>query len=242
MRTWQRPYSLDIATGFAVLGLVGVAGFATFFVIMFVRGPVPTPVAILFPVWLVVVVAVTARQAMLGVYVSDGGIRSRSLLRTATVPWASVAEIHSGTATVAGLDMGRPAIVIERTDGVSIQTPLQRGDLFRPFTFRPELGRLATWPEHYDEILTTLRAHHRDAQCRQTASAAPPAQPPAAAPTTASARTGRTRTAGAALTADKRRDLHALIRQHQRGAFTDAEFAAELAKIHDTGQGDDIRR
>ncbi|MET8833451.1 PH domain-containing protein [Micromonospora sp. NPDC004540] len=235
MRTWQRPYSLDVATGFAVLGLVAVAGLATFFAIMYVRGQLPTPVAILLAVWLAGAVAVTARHAMLGVYVSDGGIRSRSLLRTATVPWASVAEIHSGTATMAGFDMGRVAIVIERTDGVSIQTPLQRGDLFRPFTFRPELGRLATWPEHYDEILTTLRAHHHDAQRRRTASTALPAPPPAATrPMNPSAGAGRARAARDALTAEQRRDIHALTRQHQRGALTDIEFAAELAKIQDT--------
>lgn len=235
MRRWQRPYSLDIATGFAVLALVAVAGPATFFVIMYVRGELPTPVAILLAVWLPGAVAVMARRAMLGVYVSDGGVRSRSLLHTTTVPWASVAGIRSGTATVAGLDMGRPAIVIERTDGIPVQTPMQRGDLFRPFTFRPELGRLATWPEHYDEILATLRAHHRDARRRLVASTGLPAQPPAAAtrPTTSSGGAGRTGTARDALSADKRRDIHALTRQHQRGAVTDAEFAAELAKIHE---------
>ncbi|WP_233583893.1 PH domain-containing protein, partial [Micromonospora sp. CV4] len=178
MRRWQRPYALDAATGFAVLGLFGVVGFATLFVITPMHEQMPTPLAILFGMWLAVVTAVTARQAMLGVYVSAAGVRSRSLLRTTTVPWASVADIHSGVATIAGLDMGRSAIVIERTDGVSIQTPLQRGDLFRPFTFRPELGRLATWPEHYDEILTTLRTHLREAQRQgQAPVTGQPAQP-----------------------------------------------------------------
>ncbi|MFG2166238.1 hypothetical protein [Micromonospora chersina] len=234
MRRWQRPYSLDIATAFAVLGLVAVAVPAVVLVIMYVRGELPAPVAILFGVWLAAGTVGTARHAMLGVYVSDGGIRSRSLLHTTTVPWASVAEIHSGTATIAGLDMGRLAIVIERTDGTRVQTPLQRGDLFRPFTFRPELGRLATWPEHYDEILATLRAHHRDAQRRQAVSTGLPAQPPAAGrPSTSSAGAGRARTTHDALSADQRRDMHALIRQHERGAVTDAEFAAELAKIHE---------
>ncbi|SCE98504.1 PH domain-containing protein [Micromonospora coriariae] len=236
MRRWQRPYALDAATGFAVLGLVGVVGFATFFVITPVHERMPTPLAILFGMWLAVVAAVAARQAMLGVYVSDRGVRSRSLLRTATVPWASVADIRSGAATIAGLDMGRATIVIERTDGESVQTPLQRGDLFRPFTFRPELGRLATWPEHYDEILATLQAHLREAQRRGQAPVTDrPAQPPAAGarPTIRSAGVHRTRTPSGGPTVDKRRDIHALTRQHQRGALTDAEFAAELAKIHE---------
>ncbi|MCW3840406.1 hypothetical protein ONA70_09900 [Micromonospora yasonensis] len=195
----------------------------------------PTPWAILAGAWLAGAVAVTARRAMLGVYVSDGGIRSRPLLRTTTVAWASVSDIHSGTASMAGLDMGRAAIIIEQTDGVLIQIPLQRGDLFRPFTFRPELGRLATWPEHYDEILATLQACHRDAQRRQqTASIGRLAQPSAAGAraTGPSAGVSRTCPARDALTPDQRRDIHALTRQYQRGALTDAEFAVELAKIH----------
>jgi hypothetical protein len=236
MRKWQRPYSLDIATGFAVLGLVAMGGPAALIVIMYVREEMPTPLPILFGIWLATGVAVTARRAMLGVYVSDDGIRSRSLLHTTTVPWASVSEIRSGTASMAGLDMGRVAIIIERTDGVLIQTPLQRGDLFRPFTFRPELGRLATWPEHYDEILATLQAHHRDAQRRRQA---PPIGQPARSfatdtrPTSPPAGVSRTRATRDAPPDDKRRDIHALTRQHQRGALTDAEFAAELAKLHD---------
>lgn len=191
MNRWQRPYSLDIATGFAVPGLAGVVLVAAFFVVMYVRGSTPTPFAVMVGVWLLGAVAVAARRAMLGVYVSDGGLRSRSLLRTTTVPWASVAQIRSGTASFAGLDMGRVAIVIDRTDGVPVQTPLQRGDLFRPFTFRPELGRLATWPEHYDEILATLQAHHHDAQSRGQASPAGRPVPPVGLPTPRGARPRR---------------------------------------------------
>ncbi|MFE9959976.1 hypothetical protein [Micromonospora sp. NPDC005299] len=49
--------------------------------------------------------------------------------------------------------------------------------------------------------------------------------------------------AGDALTADQRRDIHALTRQHERGALTDAEFAAELARISAVDQaGSHIRR
>lgn len=232
MGSWQRPYSLDTATGFALLGLVTTTGLAAFIVTMSVRDGTPVPWLILSGAWLAGAVAAMARRAMLGVYVSDVGIRSRSLLRTTTVPWASVSDIRSGTASVAGLDMGRVAIVIERADGVSIQTPLQRGHFFRPFTVRPELGRLATWPEHYDEILATLRAHLRDAQRRQEATPhGQPTEPFAAGAGSTSPSAGRARTGPDARTADQRRDLHALTRQHQRGALTDAEYAAELAKM-----------
>ncbi|MEV0158160.1 hypothetical protein AB0H57_31305 [Micromonospora sp. NPDC050686] len=231
MGRWHRPYSLDVNTGFAVLGLVAVAGVGTFLLITYVRDGMPALLAVLFGGWLTGAVAVTARQAMLGVYVSDVGIRSRLLLRTTTVSWDAVSDIRSGTATVAGLDMGRDAIIIERSDGVSIQTALQRGHLFRPF--RPELGRLPTWSEHYDEILATLRSHHRDAQ-RRRQSPAHLTQPSARTrPTGPSAGAGQARPARAASTADQRRDIHTVTRQHQRGALTDAEFAAELARIHD---------
>ncbi|MBO4208161.1 PH domain-containing protein [Micromonospora echinofusca] len=235
MRRWERPYMLDIATGFAVLTLFLVAGAATFLVFMYAFGVIPAPAAIIFAVWLAAAVVVTVRRAMLGVYVSDDGLRSRSLLRTTTLPWAAVSDIRSGAATVAGLDIGRSAIVIERIDGVLIQTPLQRGDLFRPFTFRPELGRLATWPEHYDEILAILQAHHRDAQDRRQAAPTSPSVRPSTAggrPAKPSAGASRTRTARRSSSDDKRRDLHALARQHQRGALTDAEFAVESAKIN----------
>ncbi|MGW3606010.1 hypothetical protein [Micromonospora sp. NPDC005161] len=140
---------------------------------------------------------------------------------------------------IAGLDMGRAAIVVERTDGVSVQTPLQRGDLFRPFTFRPELGRLAAWPEHYDEILATLQAHLREARRRgQAPGTGRPAQPSSTAGARPTPTSAGARWAGASpgrQTSDKRRDIHALTRQHQRGALTDAEFAAKLAKIHERG-------
>ncbi|MGC4819644.1 PH domain-containing protein [Micromonospora sp. DT63] len=242
MGKWQRPYSLDATTGFAMLGLVGVAGAVSLLVIAYVRGwpmPVPTPVAILFGAWMAICLAVAVRQAMLGVYVSAAGVRSRTLLRTTTVPWASVASIHSGIATIAGLDMGRSAIIIERTDGVAVQTALQRGDLLRPFTFRPELGRLATWPEHYDEILTTLRAHQRDAQPRDAVQADGPARQSTAGAATGrrSAGVGRSVTNHGGPTAEQRRDVHALTRQHQRGALTDAEFAAALARIQGPDAG-----
>ncbi|MEV4823087.1 PH domain-containing protein [Micromonospora sp. NPDC049274] len=240
MRRWQRPYSLDSATAFAMLGLVVAAVVAPVLAIVVVREPwVPTPLAVLFEVWLAVCLAVAVRQAMLGVYVSEDGIRSRTLLRTATVPWESVADIHSGIATIAGLDMGRSAITIERTDGISVQTALQRGDLLRPFTFRPELGRLATWPEHYDEILTTLRAYHRDARPRHAAQAGGPARTvtPDAGTTSPAVRLGGLRSGSGGPTADQRRDVHALTRQHERGALTDAELAAALAKIRGASGG-----
>ncbi|MEE3919063.1 hypothetical protein V2I01_13670 [Micromonospora sp. BRA006-A] len=47
-----------------------------------------------------------------------------------------------------------------------MQTPIQSGAIVRPF--RLELTRLVTWPEHYDEILATLRECHRNARPRSS--------------------------------------------------------------------------
>ncbi|GAA3747835.1 PH domain-containing protein [Micromonospora maritima] len=173
MTRWQRPYSLDLETAGALFGVLATALLGALLVVGGLGGVVPVPLAALGGAWLALGSVVGIRQAMLGVSVSDVGVRSRSMFRTTTVPWASVVEIRSGTGSMAGLDMGRLAIVIDRVDGEPVQTPLQRGH-FRLFSLDPELGRLATWPEHYDEILTTLRAHHRAAR-----PAGPPPRPPA---------------------------------------------------------------
>ncbi|MFI7213157.1 PH domain-containing protein [Micromonospora maritima] len=222
MTRWQRPYSLDLETAGALFGVLATAVLGALLVVGGLGGVVPAPLAVLGGAWVALGSVVGIRQAMLGVYVSDVGVRSRSMFRTTTVPWASVVEIRSGTGSTAGLDMGRLAIVIDRADGEPVQTPLQRGH-FRLFSLNPELGRLPTWPEHYDEILTTLRAHHRAA--RPAGPRLRPPSPPA-----------ETGPAGApALSADQRRDLHVLTRLHQRGALTDAEYAAELARLRDAG-------
>ncbi|WBC13170.1 PH domain-containing protein [Micromonospora sp. WMMA1998] len=224
MTRWQRPYSLDLETAGALLGVLLAAGVGAFLVVGGLRAVVPAPVAVFGGAWLALGLVVGVRQAMLGVYVSDVGVRSRAMFRTTTVPWASVAEIRSGTGSMAGLDMGRLAIVIDRVDGEPVQTPLQRGH-FRLFSLNPELGRLATWPEHYDEMLTTLRAHHRAARRAGPPSPLGRPSPPAGAGAAGSP----------TLSADQRRDLHVLARQHQRGALTDAEYAAAVARLRDAG-------
>lgn len=222
MTVWRRPYSLDLATS----GSMVVAGLAVGYFVLIVfgvrSGSLLEREAVVLGVWNAGVLAVAVRRAMLGVWVSPVGVRSRSLLRTTTVPWASVAEIHSGTGSIAGLDMGRDAIVIERTDGAPVQTPIQSGAVVRPF--RLELTRLVTWPEHYDEILATLRECHRNAR--------PPEQRAAASPAPDPVRVDRPdRTRPPAPSAGRRRDIHALTRQYERGVLTDAEYAAELARL-----------
>ncbi|MEU3114520.1 hypothetical protein ABZ652_10600 [Micromonospora chalcea] len=222
MTVWRRPYSLDLATS----GSMVVAGLAVGYFVLIVfgvrSGSLLEREAVVLGVWNAGVLAVAVRRAMLGVWVSPVGIRSRSLLHTTTVPWASVVEIHSGASSIMGLDMGRDAIVVERTDGAPVQTPIQSGAIVRPF--RLELTRLVTWPEHYDEILANLRECHREAR--------PPEQRAAASPAPGPVRVDRPdRTRPPAPSAGRRRDIHALTRQYERGVLTDAEYAAELARL-----------
>ncbi|MEU4661328.1 hypothetical protein AB0F83_06220 [Micromonospora chalcea] len=222
MTVWRRPYSLDLTTGGAMCAVVGTAAFLVYLVFAGVRGVYPGPMAAFAVAWTAVGLVVWVRRAMLGVWVSPVGIRSRSLLHTTTVPWASVVDIHSGASSIMGLDMGRDAIVIERTDGAPVQTPIQSGAIVRPF--RLELTRLVTWPEHYDEILANLRECHREARLPEQRAAASPAPDPVRVD-----RPDRTRPP--APSAGRRRDIHALTRQYERGVLTDAEYAAELARL-----------
>ncbi|MFI7247494.1 PH domain-containing protein [Micromonospora chalcea] len=222
MTVWRRPYSLDLTTS----GSMVVAGLAVGYFVLIVfgvrSGNLLEREAVVLGVWNAGVLAVAIRRAMLGVWVSPVGVRSRSLLRTTTVPWASVVDIHRGASSIMGLDMGRDAIVIERIDGEPVQTPIQSGAIVRPF--RLELFRLVTWPEHYDEILANLRECHREARLPEQRAAASPAPDPVRV-----ARPDRTRPP--VPTAGRRRDIHALTRQYERGVLTDAEYAAELARL-----------
>ncbi|GIH09139.1 hypothetical protein Rhe02_72060 [Rhizocola hellebori] len=182
------------------------------------------------PSWLVVLLAAIAtagilvggRRSMLGVYVSDQGIKSRSLLNTTMVPWENVREIGNGLATIGGLYMGRDAIVIHRLDGPLVQTPVQRGDFMRPFTFRPELGRLATGPKHYDDILTSLRRHH-ESWCERHGRPVPAPMPQLVIAPVQPARISEPR--------QQVSQLHVLKRLHERGVLTDAEFERQSADL-----------
>jgi hypothetical protein len=236
VRRWERPYSLDSFAGSAVLGLPLVAGLLGVVVYDTLRRG--------GPLWFTVVLItcgglgllIVSRIAMLGVFVATSGIRSRSMLRTVTVPWDSVSDIHSGIATIGGLDMGRSAIVIVLTDGSEVQTPIQRGDFMRPFTFRPELGRIATWPAHYDQILEILRTRLREARQERGQ--------PAAGSTPGSTRASNRRPIrlSASSPADPAQDkwettkrddprLHVLARLYERGVITETEFESQRAAL-----------
>ncbi|MEU5781843.1 hypothetical protein [Micromonospora lupini] len=86
---------------------------------------------------------------------------------------------------------------------------------------------------------STLRAYHRDARPGHAAQAGGPARTltPDVGTTSRAARVGGRRSTRGGPTADRRRDIHALTRQHERGALTDAEFAAALAKIRGASGG-----
>ncbi|GLI00564.1 PH domain-containing protein [Phytohabitans aurantiacus] len=101
---------------------------------------------------------------MLGVFVSDTGIRSRSFFSTETVPWSSVADIRNGAGGNEGFNPGRDAIHIHLTDGTEIVTPVRRGNRLPPRLFRIEVGRVVMWPKPYDDALILLRRQLAEAR------------------------------------------------------------------------------
>ncbi|MFC0530394.1 PH domain-containing protein [Phytohabitans kaempferiae] len=226
MRRWERPYTSDQTIVRWGLGVLAGAG-AIVAAVIYLADVTSTLELFLIGDALALSMIYLVRRAMLGIYFSEYGLQSRSFFRTTTLPWASVAEIRSGTSTT-GIPTGRTAIVIERTDGTTITTAIQRSDGFDPYIFANGTYLLVTPPDEYDEILAALRKRHNARRHQQpdrprhtSTQQAPPKQTARPAPARRSPATSR----------DSQAHTHALIRQHERGALTDAEFTAEMAKL-----------
>lgn len=221
MRRWRRPYQLTSEGLRARISLLGVVSIGALVVHAVVRTRAPVVVIAAFLTYLGAASGLLVRQAMVGVSVNAAGIRSRSLVRTEAVLWRDVADIRSREAMFAGVDLDREAIFIELAGGRVIQTPLQRGRRYAQFDVVPSLGRLRVWPDHYDEILQALRDCLREAR-----GPAPDASPPTPA---SSRRAVDLSWPGPPPALDN--ELHVLVRKHERGELTDAEFDAAKAAL-----------
>src|SRR5690349_2000189 len=99
MRRWRRPYSLGGDVWLAVASLAAApAALALFTVLLADVAPwwffvLPYTVGLPGPV-------VGVRQVMLGIYVSDEGVMSRSLTKTRRVAWPAVSGFRSAPATI----------------------------------------------------------------------------------------------------------------------------------------------
>src|SRR5689334_21524460 len=108
MRGWRRPYSLGADVWLAVVNVAAAPGALALFTVL-LAGAAPW----WFLAWLYMVglagLAVGVRQVMLGVYVSDDGVMSRSLTRTRRIAWPSVSGFRSARAHVpAGPPIRKP--------------------------------------------------------------------------------------------------------------------------------------
>lgn len=102
--------------------------FGLLFLMLAVTASTRHPAALLGVAFTLLWLASAIRINRMGVYYSEFGVRSRSFLRTRTVPWASVAKFEDAPAASNPWNLGSSiparAIWIMRWDGETIQTPL----------------------------------------------------------------------------------------------------------------------
>jgi hypothetical protein len=103
---------------------------------------------------LIIWVGGLARVALMGIYVSDVGLRYRGLLHTATVPWAKVRAVRLGPLNMRflGEATGAEAIWIDCSDRGSLATWVNdRGIDF--------LGRRAAFERAFSSIALAVDSH-----------------------------------------------------------------------------------
>jgi hypothetical protein len=172
---------------------------------------------------------VGVRQVMLGVYVSEEGVMSRSLTSTRRVAWPSVSGFRSAPATIGGIELGRDALFIDVAGGEAVQTAVLCRRRYGQFEALPRFGRLRYWPDEYDEVVAVLQravsAHRPVGEPRVAEVAVPPA-PVSPQPVRAA------RPPWHRAQAEFDNQVHVLTRKHRRGDLTDEEFAAAMARLH----------
>ena len=113
--------------------------------------------------FVVVLLLVGWRVYRVGIYVSDGALRIRHLLRTRTLRWSQIDQVASRPARMFGRDTVRHAIWVLPQDGRPVETPVQLEDEVMGAGLRKNRGR-RLGPKEYEETLLLLR--------RRTAAAA----------------------------------------------------------------------
>lgn len=154
MPRWVRPYERDqdglytlsyvVAGGMSVTGLIPLCGFAI--------GELPgaaAPTVVLFVLmWEVML----WRVVMVGVYVSDDGIKIRMVLYTRVIPWSHVTGAWAGQAA----DYDAWQIWVSARDPErDFETPIwRRGSRAR------HRNRILLPPEEFAAVLATLDSRH----------------------------------------------------------------------------------
>lgn len=102
-----------------------------------------------------IVLGVTARNSMVGVYVGERGLIIREALRTRTFLWEQIEAIEGRPGRVLGGDSGRMSVWLTLRSGDQVETPIQR----RGDGGLPQRGRTFLTPDEFDEALQELRSH-----------------------------------------------------------------------------------
>ncbi len=126
MARWRRVTTPKSFFGITI-GIIMAAGL---FVVLFVTDAMRRPFSAFsvgFGALVLLVLALTVRLNRMGVFYSDVGVRSRSHLRTRTIPWASIEKFEDRPASnvwVPGTNAPARGVWIVRWDGGTVQTPV----------------------------------------------------------------------------------------------------------------------
>jgi hypothetical protein len=201
------------ATALVVVPVVGLV-VVPLIVYGLVVSDAPIAAFVVLAIFGTVFLTVLGRQAILGVYVADVGVRSRTMLHTWTAPWTDVVTFRS-LPSMSRITRGQSGIVIELTGGRSIRTPITVGHSTMQNMIVARLGISAMYASQYDDVLTALDAAAAEAQRDMPY---PPRIGSACAQPTMSDR-------------DIDVAAHVLTRKHQRAELTDEEFVALMAAL-----------
>lgn len=153
MPTWERPYGSDgddlhtlryvVASGMSVAGLFPLCGLT----MGDVSAAEATAIVLFVLLWEVVLWRVT----LVGVYVSDHGIKIRTVHRTRVIPWSQVSRAWAGQA--ANYDAWQ-IWVSARDPERDFETPIwRRGSRAR------HRNRIVLPPEEFAAALSALNSH-----------------------------------------------------------------------------------
>jgi hypothetical protein len=158
MFRWRRvggtPFQVVVSSLFTAVGAVATLGLLFLLIRGIILGTLQSWPGVLFAVlFLAAWTAFAFRMSRVGVFVSDTGVRNRSMLRTQTIPWANVKRFETRPMTkglgssYAGM-LRAHAVWILLSDSSALQTSLVFRDKtsFLPAKGLTKLGDVVTGP------------------------------------------------------------------------------------------------
>ncbi|MGR6319900.1 PH domain-containing protein [Micromonospora soli] len=157
MTRWRRPHPITGELVYVAVVLpLGVAG-STWFLYQIFSDEWPPSPFVAWPIFLVCAwLGGGWRMSRAGVFISDEGIRIRTIFRTRTLPWSSVARIDSWPTRASGFPRQTEAIWVLTRDNKPIETPLVSAQK----RWGSSAPRVALTNADYHQALQTLREAH----------------------------------------------------------------------------------